>query len=85
MKKQSQREEILKYRIGNRKKEHSIPVAEILKRFSKSKEAENYTKYYYPFNVCIYRFLMNEIEGLQKLSEGQYSSLKERFDSTFKK
>jgi len=75
----SQRKETITYRIGKRKKEHRISVDEILEPFSKSKEAENYTKYYYPFNVCMLRFLMDEIEGIQTLSDGQLSLLEKKY------
>ncbi|GMN12113.1 hypothetical protein MTsPCn9_34500 [Croceitalea sp. MTPC9] len=75
----SHRKETIKYKIGKRKKEYSISIDEILEPFSKSKEGENYTKYYYPFNVCMHRFLMNKIEGIRMLSDGQLTLLEKKF------
>jgi len=76
MKKRSQGKEDIKYRIGNRKRKHSISADEILKRFSESKEADNYTKYFYPFDICMHRFLMEEIKGVQKLTRDNLEAWK---------
>ena len=70
--------ETIKYKIGKRKKEHNIRVDVLLAKFKDSKEAENYSTYYFPFKTCMDRFLMEEIRGIQPLSEGQYIWL-ERF------
>ncbi len=80
MKKRSRKKAAIRYSIGNRKKEHSLSVDEIIKRFSESKEADNYTRYSYPFNVCMYRFLIEEIKGIQKLDVGQFRILEDKFN-----
>lgn len=75
--------ENIKYRKYGKKREYSIPVDRLLKRFSKSKECEDHTKYRYPFDTCLMRFLFKEINGIKNLSEGQLSFLKIRFDEQY--
>ena len=72
--------ENIKYRKYGKKRDYSISVDRLLKRFSKSKECEDHTKYRYPFETCLMRFLFRNIKGIQNLSEGQMSFLKSRFD-----
>ena len=83
MRKKSQRKEHIKYRIGDGEKGYTISVDILIERFSSSNEAKNYTKYYYSFNTCMLRFLLNEIKGIQELGEGQFSLLKSRFDERY--
>lgn len=71
--------ETIRYTIGKRKKEHNLRVDALLEKFKDSKEAENYSTYYFPFKICMDRFLMKEIIGIQPLSEGQYIWLEQLF------
>lgn len=60
-----------------------MTVEDLLKRFSESKEAESYIKYYYPFHNCFHKFWSSQPEILQELSAGQMSLLEQKFIAHF--
>lgn len=57
-----------------------FPIDTTLMEFKNSSEGDDYSKYFYPFSSCFFRFISKKFDGVDPLNDSQYALLEERFN-----